>query len=159
MSRLSFQDRVKALNLGLTVSGDFNTGQVSVTGGQRTFVFESVEQASQALDLANYAVFNTLHKMTAGSITRRPAAGVEACGCNRKPTEREVEQAFIDLREARDAAGLRVMLLGSGDSPLERARSGLLALAEKSLDEPNAANLRNLALLARAYHLALEYSA
>lgn len=66
MSGLNLQDRVKTLNLGLTISGDFNTGRVTVAGGAQAFTFESREQASHALDLANYVVFNSLYKMTVG---------------------------------------------------------------------------------------------
>lgn len=106
MSGFSLQERVKALNLGLTINGDFDTGWVTVTGGRQTFVFASRQQAGQALDLANYLVFNTLHKMTvgdgpiagllaklprhAGSCSNQNALdplgaykGVEACGCSR----------------------------------------------------------------------------
>lgn len=63
MSGFSIQEKVKALNLGLTIDGDFKTGRVTVTGGSQTFSFESREQASQALDLANYVAFNTLKKL------------------------------------------------------------------------------------------------
>lgn len=106
MSRFSLQDRVKALNLGLAIDAEFDTGQVTVTGGRQTFVFESLEQAGQALDLANYVVFNTLHKMSVGDgpiaslLAKLPRhagscsnqnvldplgayKGVEACGCSR----------------------------------------------------------------------------
>lgn len=105
-NRFSLQDRVKALNLGLSIDGDFDTGRVTVTGGSQAFVFESIEQAGQALDLASYVAFNTLVKMSVGDgpiaslLSQLPRhagscsnqnvldplgayRGVEACGCNR----------------------------------------------------------------------------
>lgn len=101
------QDRVKALNLGLEIDGDFETGVVTVTGGGQTFTFQGLGQAGQALDLANYVVFNTLHKMSVGDgpiaslLAKLPRhagscsnqnvldplgayKGVEACGCRRE---------------------------------------------------------------------------
>lgn len=101
------EDRVKALNLGLTIDGDFDTSQVTVTGGRQTFSFAGLHNAQQALDLANYVVFNTLHKMTVGDgpiasllakLPRHAAScsnqnvldplgayvGVEKCGCTGK---------------------------------------------------------------------------
>lgn len=126
MSVLSLQDRVKALNLGLSINGDFDTGRVTVTGGRQTFVFESLEQAGQALDLANYVAFNTLYKMTVGDgpiaslLAKLPRhagscsnqnvldplgayKGVEACGCNAtpRPTIQELEAILSDESPAK----------------------------------------------------------
>lgn len=104
---VTLQDRVRTLNLGLTIETDFDTGLVTITGGSQRFVFEGLEPARQALDLANYVAFNTLHKMTVGDgpiaslLAQLPRhsggcsnqnvldplgayRGVEKCGCTRE---------------------------------------------------------------------------
>lgn len=104
------RDRIQALNLGLSIDADFDTGDVTITGGSQRFVFCGLEPARQALDLANYVAFNTLHKMTvgdgplAGLLAKLPRhagscsnqnvldpfgayRGVEQCGCTGQKSE------------------------------------------------------------------------
>ena len=88
-----------------------------------------------------------------------PKAGVSR-GSRKMITEREIEQAWMDLAmEAKDSQGRKV-ILGGSMSKLRRDLVEISGWFAKELDvtplEGEIAALRNLELVARAYRLGLE---